>query len=539
MGDGGGHRAGHVVAETGDEAVHDRAGAAMAFDEGDLADVGVTVHRDDAVLDGQIGFERLGGRLVLDNADHAGADCVRSIGGLDVEICRGEGSAHVDALPRLVRPREIRFGSEHLAVPRDDLATRDHGFDGEGPQVGGQHAVGAAAGRDGAEVALHAEMGGGVDRGHLERDQRVEAAFDGVAHDAVHVAVVDERAGMAIVGAEDEVARIETLFGHGGDLGLHVVPGAAETEHGAHALADAHDGVGLGGAFVIVGGAAGGIGAEIGEVGAGVMAADGLAGGLGRGDLAEHFGITRDHAGEVHHLAQAYDVRPGHRLGDVLGAEFGAGRLEARRGGGAGGHLDEDVDGLREGLVVHQADALEPHDIGDLVGVDEHAGGAVGGDGADEFGDGQHAAFDMHVPVAKAGDEVAALGVDDLRVRSDEAVEARAAPGEAAGFDGDVAAGEDLAGMDVDPGAVADHQIGGGAAGGDGDEIGGDLGPGADGRILRHGSGLPFGRVAGRPSGRRMASSTACGRPRATAPERRDGRLVLPWRKRGPRLNLC
>ena len=37
--------------------------------------------------------------------------------------------------------------------------------------------------------------------------------------------------------------------------------------------------------------------------------------------------------------------------------------------------------------------------------------------GAGEFGDGHHAAFDMHVAVAKAGHEIAAVGVDRLRVR--------------------------------------------------------------------------------------------------------------------------
>ncbi len=34
-----------------------------------------------------------------------------------------------------------------------------------------------------------------------------------------------------------------------------------------------------------------------------------------------------------------------------------------------------------------------------------------------EFGDGHHAAFDMHVAVAEAGDEIAAARLDDLACR--------------------------------------------------------------------------------------------------------------------------
>ena len=51
-------------------------------------------------------------------------------------------------------------------------------------------------------------------------------------------------------------------------------------------------------------------------------------------------------------------------------------------------------------FVVHQFDAGQTEYVGDFVGVDEHAGGAVGNDGAGEFGDGDHAAFDVHVGVA-------------------------------------------------------------------------------------------------------------------------------------------
>ena len=113
------------------------------------------------------------------------------------------------------------------------------------------------------------------------------------------------------------------------------------------------------------------------EVGRGVVPADRLAGALGGGDLGQHLRVAGDDAREVHHLAEADDARPGHRLGHVGRAELGAGVLQAGRGGHAGRHLHEDVDRLRQRLVVHQPHALEAEDVRHLVRVDEHAGGAV------------------------------------------------------------------------------------------------------------------------------------------------------------------
>ena len=86
--------------------------------------------------------------------------------------------------------------------------------------------------------------------------------------------------GVAVVGAEDEVARVEPLLGDGGDLRLHVVPGRAEPQHRAHPLAHARDGVRLARALVVVGRAAGGVGGKVGEIRARVVPAHRLAGAL-------------------------------------------------------------------------------------------------------------------------------------------------------------------------------------------------------------------------------------------------------------------
>ena len=479
MGDGGGDRHLSRIAEARDEGIDDAAGGAVAFDECDVADIALRF--DLACAHGEGGGEGAGGGLVFHHADDAGADRGGPGGSGDGEVGRGEGLAEVDGAAGGLGPGVMRAGDGEAAVAGDGDAAGDDQFDGQRREVGGQHEVGAAAGRDGAEFAFEAEMGGGVDRGHLERHEGIAAAGDGVAQDAVHVAFADQRAGVAVVGAEDEVARVEALLRDGGDLGLDVEPGRAEAEHGAHALADAGDGVGLGGAFVVVGGAAGGIGVEgDAAVGAGIVAADGAAGLHGGRHLGQHLLGAVDNAGIIHHLAEPDDAGPGHRLGDFVGADLVAGGLEPGGGGGAGGHLGEDVDGLQHRLVMHHAHAGQPEDVGDLVGVGEHGGGAVRDHGGGEFGRGELAAFDMHVAVAEAGEEIAALGLGHLGRGADAVRGIGSDIGEAALGDGDLPAVEHLARLDVHEAAAADDPVGRGAAGGDGDKAGGAVSPGGD-----------------------------------------------------------
>ena len=67
---------------------------------------------------------------------------------------------------------------------------------------------------------------------------------------------------MAVVGAEDEVARIEAALRHRLDLRRDVVPGGAESQHRAHALPHPRHSIDRARALMIVRRAAGGIGME-------------------------------------------------------------------------------------------------------------------------------------------------------------------------------------------------------------------------------------------------------------------------------------
>ena len=189
------------------------------------------------------------------------------------------------------------------------------------------------------------------------------------------------------------------------------------------------------------------------------MSADRLLGALRRRNLGQHFFVFCRHARKVHHLAEPDDVRPAHGLLDIMGLDAGAGRLEPRRRGHAAWHLNVDVDGHRRGFVVHQADARQPEDIGDLVRIDEHRRRPVRDHGATEFGDRHHAALDVHMRVAEARDQVASFRIDDRRVRTDGVAEARSNRRDPPADNGDVRARHDLSRMDAEPARVLKERV--------------------------------------------------------------------------------
>ena len=304
-------------------------------------------------------------------------------------------------------------------------------------------------------------MRGRVDRRHLDRRHRLQPLRDRVAHDAVHMPFIDQRSGVAVVGAQDEVARIDAHLGHRLHLARHVVPGRTQSQHRLHALAHAGDGVLGAGALMVVRRAGRGVSMKgQAEVPRGIVAADRLSGPQRSGDLAGHHRIVGDDAGKVHHLAEPDDVFPAHRLGHVRHPERCAGILQPRCGGHAARHLDMHVDGHRQRFVMHQPDARQPKHIGDLVRVDEHGGRAVRDDRAAELRHRDHAALDMHVPVAEPRHEVSAVCLHHDRVGADGMGGIRPAVSEAAARDRKVGVGDDLAGMDVDPAPAAHDQIG-------------------------------------------------------------------------------
>ena len=136
-------------------------------------------------------------------------------------------------------------------------------------------------------------MCGGVERGHLQRNHRIAPAGDGVTHHPVHMPLTNKRAGMAIIGAQNHVARIEAFLGDGCDLRLHIVPRAAQADHATHALPHAGNGVCFAGAFVIVRWATRNIGRKCWtEIRRCIVTADSFASALRRRDFGQHLRIS-------------------------------------------------------------------------------------------------------------------------------------------------------------------------------------------------------------------------------------------------------
>ena len=136
-----------------------------------------------------------------------------------------------------------------------------------------------------------------------------------------------------------------------------------------------------------------------------------------------------------------------------------------------------DIDGHGHRLVMHQANAVQAEHIRDLVRIDEHRGRAVRDHGAAELRHRHHAAFDMHVRVAQAGNEIAATGIHHLGALADGVRGVRPAIGESPAGDCNIGSGNDLARMDIDPAPVAHDEIRRPPAGRDIDQLGSRLRP--------------------------------------------------------------
>ena len=83
----------------------------------------------------------------------------------------------------------------------------------------------------------------------------------------------------------------------------------------------------------------------------------------------------------------------------------------------------------------------------------------------------------MHVPIAKPGDQIAPSAIDHLGRGADAMAGIRPNIGKAPIGHGDLPAVKHLSALDIDQTDIADNQIGGIAASGDGNKAGGGFSP--------------------------------------------------------------
>ena len=131
------------------------------------------------------------------------------------------------------------------------------------------------------------------------------------------------------------------------------------------------------------------------------VAVDLLVVGLGGHDLLHHLAVAVDDAHKVHHLRQALD--PGMVIEGVDGpiVQIGSGLVQGR-GRNAGGQHEPHVHRQVLGGLEHILDAIGAHDVGDLVGVGDDGGGAVGQHGLGKLLGAYQGAFQVNMGVDEA-----------------------------------------------------------------------------------------------------------------------------------------
>ena len=148
--------------------------------------------------------------------------------------------------------------------------------------------------------------------------------------------------------------------------------------------------------------AGGHIGVQIVAHQVGGVAVDLLVMGLTGHDLGHHIRIAVDHAVGIHHLGKA--LYPGMVIEGVDGpvVQIGAGLVHGR-GGHAGGQHKADIHRQVLRGLQHVFNAVGAHNIGDLVGIGNHSGGAVGQYRAGKLTGADQRALQMDVGVHKSG----------------------------------------------------------------------------------------------------------------------------------------
>ena len=180
----------------------------------------------------------------------------------NTEIFRGQRSFQMDRMRGPIRIFHFGQVNQQFAILDCHLPVDDDQPGMEIIQVIHQQDIRPAARGDHPDLTADAKMLGGVDGGHLQGCHRGKTLLDGMAQDAVHVAFVHQRGGVAVIAAQDEMARVELQFGDGLDPFGHIMPGGTVTQHGLHPLADARHGIFRAGALVVVFRAAGRVSME-------------------------------------------------------------------------------------------------------------------------------------------------------------------------------------------------------------------------------------------------------------------------------------
>ncbi|MPN14513.1 hypothetical protein SDC9_161840 [bioreactor metagenome] len=254
---------------------------------------------------------------------------------------------------------------------------------------------------------------------------------------------------MLVVGAEH--AALGIFVAQEGDKRFQVPGGSTLPNHDKLAPLKLGDGVAQIMALVVGIDPGGDIGVQIVALKVRRVAVDFFMMGLCRHNFFNGLLVAVDNAHKVHHLRKALHSGMIIKGVDSPIVQNRPGLVQGR-GGDAGGQHEPHVH--RQALcgLKHILDAVGPHDVGNLVGIGNDGGGAVGQHRFYKFPGTDQRAFQMNMSVQKAGQ-------DDFagHVRLDFALVAAHAHNQPFGH-GDVRLTQ-LVGKHVDVGCVFQHQV--------------------------------------------------------------------------------
>ena len=430
-----------------DVAQTDVVGVLMTLDDGDLQNV--IVHVD------TVGVAAVsGGDLAVDHANDRVGTAVGEIGGGQRGHMEGVVGA-VDQIGVDLRDGEVR----HHAMVYHQYAALVDLFDVKVAKVVDDDEVRQIAGCNGAAV-VQQEVAGSVVAGGLDGGNGVGAQGDGLFDDVVDVTLFQQVVGVLVIGAEHTAFHI--LVAQQGDQRFQIAGCGALADHNELAALELCDGVVQVVALVVGVHAGGDVGVQVVAHQVGGVAVDLLVMRLAGHDLLHHLGIAVDGANEVHHLGQTLYTGMVIEAVDSPVVQVGAGLVQ-RRGRHAGGQHKAHVHGQVLGGLEHILDAIGAHDVGDLVGVGDDGGGAMGQHRLGKLRGTDQGTLQMDVGVHKAGE-------DDLTAHIYLCIAAvfTHAYDQPLGH-GDVAVTQ-LIGEYIDIGGVFQHQVGLFTAGGHGDD---------------------------------------------------------------------
>ena len=207
------------------------------------------------------------------------------------------------------------------------------------------------------------------------------------------------------------------------------------------------------------------------QIGRGIMPSDHLSSRLRGRHFSQHFFISGDHAGIIHHFPKAYYARPAHRFSNILRRNFKSGGFQPRRRWRARGHLRENIYRLQQRLIMHDPNTRQTQHIGNFMRIGKHRGRAMRDNGRGKFSRDQHAAFDMHMPVAQARNKIATTRIDHLRFWANTMARIRPNIGKPTSDNGNFPTLKNLARLNIDQPTVLNDQIRGRSPGSDSDQI--------------------------------------------------------------------